>query len=230
MEDPLVMSGTEIAAAAPSAELITGDPRLFNLLYEFNYAPAAYLHPSQRERFLPAVPSPELWEAPRARSALSDLVLGQLKFGDKTNFDASLRHWPLLLLDHERLLRVARHVGAALVGPEARKAMARDEVLRWKSTLGPELYRFAMTAGALLPVPALEPASLARHTPEDLGWGWLDAALSDVPEELLVRARLKYPVTSKPPRVRSKRAGPLAWAVLSTLEKKWCSSFAPKAA
>lgn len=210
--------------------LIADDRKLFRRLYQFNYCPAEYLHPSQRIRFVPHEHAHRLWEAPRARATLSIMILRQLKLSGRVRFDPTLPQWPLLLLDSQRLVRLSRYVAAAVLGPQVRKSVAREDVLRWKRTLTPELYKFSMTVANLLPTPSGEPVLAHGHPIEDLGLGWIDSALSGVPNELVLRTRLKYPASAAPLPVRTHKAKGLVSAVLLLLEQEWCSSFATKAA
>lgn len=211
-------------------ELILGKPWLFSRLYQFNYSPADYLHPSQRERFLPLPQWEELWRSPRARPGLSLYILEKLSLSQRASFDDRLPWWPLFLLDHERLQRLARHVAASVLGPQVRRAMARTEVLRWKEQLGAELHSFAMNGAAFLPEPGLEPAWKSGHSLDSLGYSWIDSALASSSEALLERFRLKYPARCELAPVAQDKAMSMTRAVLKILEKRWHSSFAQKLA
>lgn len=211
-------------------ELVLGKPWLFSRLYQFNYAPADYLHPSQRERILPLDQWEALWRSPRARPGLSLYILEKLSLSQRVSFDDRLPWWPLFLLDHERLQRLAGYVAASVLGPQVRRAMARTEVLRWKEELGTELHSFAMNGAAFLPEPGVEPRWQPGHSIDSLGYSWIDSALSHAPIALLERFRLKYPAGCELAPIAQDKAMSMTRAVLKIQEKRWHSSFAQKLA
>ena len=212
-----------------SSALICESPWLFRELYRFNFAPADYLHPSRRPSFMPALRDPAVWDCSRARPGLSLHILDKTGLAGTSSFDPRIPEWPLLLLDAERLQRLARHIGAAVLGPRVRRAITRAEVLQWKGLLGPQLYQFSMTA-TLFPQPEQEPELEGSHPIESLGYRWIDISLRAAPESLLARSRLKYPDWVEKTSDTSPKAKLLTWAVLRTLERKWYSLFAQRAA
>lgn len=212
---------------ATLTELLMRQPALFRRLYRFNYLPADYLHPELRDEFVPSVVNPMVWSEPRARSALSTLILQKLGLQQRSCMDATLKAWPVVLLDHTRLLRLARHVGAVLLGPRVRSSVSREAVLAWKERLTPPVYQFVMHSASLLPQ-VKSGAAIADDTPvEALGYGWIARSISDAPDELLLRAQLKFPKAAVTPlTVGQARAAQVVMAVSSTLEPRWISSFA----
>jgi hypothetical protein len=216
---------TDPVDTAALAHMALQRPAHFGLLYAFNHRPADYLHASRRARFA-AGAGDRLWEEERARAWLSQWILQQLELSQRTCFDMSCRHWSLALLDAERLLRLARGTGAAIAGPRVRRCVSREQVLAWKSRLTPALYEFAMTTATLLPpAPAAPPA--AEDAPiEEIGFGWIDAALAGAPDALRLRAVLKLPAHVAAVPIDAAAARQFVHSVHSALEPQWCSTFA----
>jgi type III secretion protein K len=216
----------ESVDAVALADMVLQHPAHFGLLYAFNHRPADYLHASRRARFA-AGAGDRLWTDERARAWLSQWILQQLGLSQQTCFDLSCRHWSLALLDAERLLRLARGIGAAIAGPQVRRSVSRDQVLAWKTRLTPALYEFAMTTATLLPPAPAAPPPAAEGTPvEEIGFGWIDAALAGAPEALRLRAELKLPAKVEAVPVDAAAARQFVQSVHSALEPQWCSTFA----
>ena len=168
----------------------------------------------------------EVWDAARARNPLSRFILAELGLEEEVCFDLGRPEWPVALLDAQRLLRLARHIGAVLLAPGLRGSLARHQVLAWKAALTPEAYRFALTSASLLrPAgPVLLPGT--DHPPEAIGYAWIDASLEQAPPALAKRARLKLPEPLQAPETSSETARQLVNLTHSALEPAWFSSFA----
>ncbi len=206
------------------ARLAQQQPWLFNLLAAFNFRPADYVHPTRRLRA--AGPQSEaLWCQPRARSALSALLLRALSLQDRPCADASRGELPQALLEPARLNHLALAVGAVVLGPRIRRSIARADVLRWKEQLTPALYAFATHSAPLLPLQSLLPSEPQDEAPLDLGCAWITASLEDAPEELRERALLKLPADVQRGAIEPARARQVVQCVHSMLEPRWCSSF-----
>ncbi|MGI4847213.1 MAG: SctK family type III secretion system sorting platform protein [Janthinobacterium lividum] len=220
---------TGIAAGTDAAQLralIAHHPDLFRLMYAFNYAPADYLHPARQQQFLPLPLNQRIWETARARRPLSKLILQQIGLAERPCFDPQQRTWPLALLDRMRMLRLARHVGAVLLAPQARRCVSREEVLAWKERLTPSAYQFVMSSASLLPQVKADAAIDENMSVEQLGFAWIASSLDDAPDELLLRVRLKFPPLHTTLPLSRTRAAHVVHAVFSTLESKWISSCA----
>ncbi|MDB5839904.1 MAG: hypothetical protein JWQ23_1856 [Herminiimonas sp.] len=207
-------------------DMIATHPRRFGLLYAFNYRPADYLHPSQRARFAGAGVSEAIWEEPRARRTLSEFILQTLALTERPCFDLAEPAWPTILLDEKRLLRLARHIGAVILGQHVRRSVARDDVLTWKERMTPEAYKFVMTTASLLPHVNAGPAIDDSMAVDALGFSWINASIAGAPDELLVRARLKLPPGPLSLDVPRATACQVVNTVFSVLEPRWFSSFA----
>lgn len=208
------------------ARLIAQQPRLFRMLSRFNYQPADYLHPQRRHEFIDPAVDARIWDEPRARRALSALILASLDLAERPCFEPGHKAWPIALLDGQRLLRLARYVGAVLLGPQARQSMSREEVLAWKEKLTPQAYQFVMNSASLLPQVKSGTDIDSEMPVEMLGYGWIMRCIDDAPPELLLRARLKCPPLGAALPVSTHRATQVVHAVFSTMEPRWISSFA----
>ncbi len=219
---------TEPLDAAALAHMARQRPAHLGLLYAFNHRPADYLHASRRTRFAAGI-GDRLWADERARAWLSQWILQQLDLSQQTCFDLSCRHWAFALLDAERLLKLARGIGAVVCGPQVRRSVSRDQVMAWKSRLTPALYEFTMTTATLLPpVPAAPPP--IEDTPvESIGFGWVGAALAEAPDALRLRAELKLPANVDAVAAEAAAARQFVQSVHSALEPQWCSTFATQA-
>jgi hypothetical protein len=213
----------------PDAELATlfrHSRHMAARLYHFNYEPAAYLHPTRRGLFTRALASDTVWTHPRARAALSVHILDTLGADGRPCFDLAREEWTWLLLDAERLDRLARHTGATLYRKAIVRCIRHEEVDAWKRVLGPDACKFALHGAALLPDFGLPdcaggpPAALAT------AHGWLEAALSEAPGPMSARGRLKLPLTSMDAPADGACARRLVSSLLLILEPSWRSSFA----
>lgn len=212
------------AATDALAALAPRQPWLFGLLVAFNYHPADYVHRTRRA--VAAAPHGDaLWSTPRARTALSAMLLQALSLQDRPCADTSRRELPQALLEPARLERLARAVGAVVLGPLIRRSIARADVLRWKEELTPDVYAFAMQSAPLLPLQALLPCEPDCKPVLDVGCEWIAASLHDAPDELRERALLKLPAEVNLGAVDPARAHQVVQCVHSTLEPRWCSSF-----
>jgi hypothetical protein len=100
-------------------------------LYHFNYQPADYLHPSRRIQFTASIATDAVWHTARARPALSAHILAALGTNSQACFELSYDEWPLVLLDADRLERLARYAAAALHAPVIRRCILHSEVNQW---------------------------------------------------------------------------------------------------
>lgn len=210
------------------ASLAPQQPWLFGRLMSFSYRPADYVHRSRR----PAGTRPgcdALWSQPRARGALSMLLLKALSLQDRPCADPSCPELPQALLDAARLQHLALAVGAVVLAPRIRRGIARADVLRWKEQLTPELYAFAMHSAPLLPLQGLLPGDLPEAAALEIGEEWLAASFDGAVEEVRERALLKLPAGVKRGAVDPIRARQVVQRIHSTLEPRWCSLFATRA-
>ena len=111
-------------------------PLLARRLYQFNFCPADYVHPSRRSSFDGGKLNARVWATPRARAALSLHILRSLDLEDKPCFDTSCTEWPLLLLDAAQLDRLGRHLAAVIFNRSIRHSVRHDEVVMWRARLG----------------------------------------------------------------------------------------------
>ncbi len=204
-------------------QLLSNDPAVARAVWRFNFLPAVDLHPSRRAALLPELPD-QVWHSQRAQPRLSVLVLKRSGLRDTSCFDVPLRQWPLALLSVQRLERVARHVGALVLGVRVRASLARDHVLGWKARLGDDAYRFAMTSASLVPQAKLPLSGLVNEGPAEVGYQLIRAALSDTPGPMCQRVCLKTPIGTDAFAVETVQAGRLVDQVLRIVEAEWVSS------
>jgi hypothetical protein len=225
-EHDMAQDDVQASARRIARGLVARQPALFRRLMIFNYQPASYLHPAWRARFAPPGLAPQVWEQPRSQRPLSKLILASLELEQRPCFDAAQRAWPLALLEGARLERLACHVGAVLLAPQARLSVSREAVLAWKERLTPQAYQFVMSSASLLPS-VKEAADIdAGVSAQALGLEWIASSLAGAPEPLLARVRLKFPPDQSLTAIPRQRATQVVSAVFSTLEPRWVSSFA----
>ena len=220
------MTGDSMDAASPLPALIGNRPELFRLLVAFNFRPADYLHPTRRACFFAGGMHDAVWNEVRAHAPLSRFILVEMGLEQEACFDLARPEWPAALLDEGRLLRLARHIGAVLLAPNAQRSLARQQVLEWKAKLTPEAYRFALDSASLLSPAGPVPAPAPGLSPEAIGYGWIDASLAQAPHALAARARLKLPAASAAPQAAPRTVRHLVNLIHSALEPAWFSSFA----
>ncbi len=201
-------------------------PDVIRRLLAFNFLPADYLHPSRRYVFTDVDISSEVWRQSRARKTLSSLILQQLKLEAKPCLDSGHWEWTVALLDMESMERLARHLGATILGPTIRRSVSRTEVMHWNDTITPAVYKFVMASASLLKTPQIDLAPLEEETPESIGYSWILRCLASGPEELVERAQLKLPFDTAAAETSTHIAREFVLSVLSALEPKWCSTFA----
>jgi hypothetical protein len=211
----------DIRTAYPLTALLAASPLLARYLYAFNFCPANYLHPTQRQQFGGDMLSEQVWQAQRARAALSAHILKTLGLEDEPCFDLHQREWPLILLDADRLGRLQRHVSALVFSPVIRRSIVHAEVVAWKKRLGPDAYKFALNGTSLLPRMQLPKTAGHPSEAEAVGYGWIEAAMSTATEAILRRAKLKLPFHRIVPATDAAGAQRLVYALLSILEPEW---------
>ncbi|MFH0787906.1 MAG: SctK family type III secretion system sorting platform protein [Pseudomonadota bacterium] len=125
------------------------DP-LLPLIYEFNFWPGRYIHPSWLEGLIENDLFNRLKESRRAGQRLSPVIL--LKFGlDRScffNFEDPLRR--LALLNGEALLKLVYLAGVSVHAGEISRVIEREAVLSLKKSLGEEPYLFALKRAPFL--------------------------------------------------------------------------------
>ena len=211
----------KLAVPHPLTALLGSSPKLASDIYAFNFCPADYVHPTDREQFGGALVSDEIWRARRARAALSAHILKKMGLDKQPCFDLSHPEWPLVLLDASKLNRLQRHIMAFVFSPMVRHSIMHQEVIAWKTRLGPDAYKFALNGTTLLPRLELPKAALHAARAEELAYGCIEAAMSTAVEPLLLRARLKLPCSRIKPDTDAASAKRLVYALLSILEPEW---------
>jgi hypothetical protein len=206
-------------------ELVRRFPRELPALIEFNYNLAADMHGSHRDTLMPEIPA-NIFSVTRCVPRISSLLLRRVGLLEFPCFDIPNPHWPLALLSVSRLERIARHVGALVLGIRVRSSLSRDHVLAWKARLGEEAYRFAMNSASLVQAGRLPLVELSSDAPEEIGYRVILAGLADAPETLSRRACLKIPRGLGPADIETEKANRLLKNVMGIVEAEWYSSFA----
>ena len=204
------------------------NPAVFRLLCEFNFLPAVYLHPTRRPDFFDNTLPDKVWTCSRVWPRLSALMLEQLGLQEEIQFSLPSQQHSFVLLPPIRLVRLAQHIGAILLGSQIRSSLARDEVLRWRERLGQEAFDFAMNRARLLPSAHLAHDSKGATDVASIGFGVLVRCLSDLPKGISQRTLLKMPTGSVAADIDPKHAKQLVQSVMLTLEGEWRSLFLVK--
>ncbi len=197
---------------------------LRRLMFQFNFLPAAYLHPSYRESFFPGMPE-RIWEVPRILGKLSSLILRKLEYPEPV-LKPDHWGWPVALLPQTRLVRLASLIGAISVRDQVRSSLARDHVMSWKRKLGIDAYQFAMTSASLLPSVCADDMGSGEISPEAIGYSVISASIQTMPNPMLERVRLKLPRTFESLEFDPLKARRILTSVLDISEGKWSSSHA----
>lgn len=196
-------------------------PLLAQRLYKFNFCPADYVHPSRRSGFDGGKLHGRVWETPRARAALSRHILRCLGIEDKACFDLSHPEWMLLLLEPAQLGRLQRHLAAVIFNRLIRHSVLHDDVVKWRSRLGVDAYKFALNGFNLLPKSVLVQTDHEVAQLEAVSYGLIEAAMATAPEPIRSRAILKLPDISVPPESGNDGIRKLVNALMSILEPEW---------
>ncbi|WP_053076647.1 SctK family type III secretion system sorting platform protein [Caenimonas sp. SL110] len=219
------IAGTSVEAQR-LARQVGSHAQLIRAICTFNQNPADYIDDSRRPDFFAQPAGDALWKCERARRHLSQHILERV--GAEPCLETMQPEWPVALLDRPQLDRLARHVSAAIVGPRVRRALSRVEVIRWREWLSSEAHEFALTRASLLPFHADAGHSPETTTAEHLGHAWIVAASKRWHTAIARRFMLKLPAGSykEVEAIDGALASRLVISVLSTLETRWCSSFA----
>lgn len=198
-------------------------PNFGRVVYEFNYRPASYLHPSRRADLLPDLPA-RLWTLSRLQDRLSLEVLDRAGIDGSPCMDVPNAAWVLALLPTERVSRLASHIGALAAGARVRASLSREQVLGWKAKLGKDAYRFAMTSASLLAIGKLPELALE---PVELGYGLIATVAQDMPDGIRERFMLKLPLATTIVAMDKEVARRLVQTAINIIEGEWCSFIAP---
>lgn len=206
-------------------QMLKQSPEFAASIVAFNWNPANYLHPSQRQQCLPDIPT-TVWEQPHLSGRLSELLLARLGLREKSFIETSSDFWPIALLSTDRLQRLALHIGALMLGMRVRASLSRDHVLAWKKKLGEEAYRFAMNSAALLPAGKVPLVNSQDEEVGELGASLIMAALAKTPEAFQRRVVLKFSKQIVALDLDPDKAAQLMNMVARIVEGEWFSSFA----
>ncbi len=213
----------DVAAAGLKAALSRW-PQFAPALYEFNFRAAAYVHPVRRSSLLPELPEC-LWQSSRLQDRLSIQVLERAGIRSDPCFELPEAGWVLALLSTMRLERLAKHIGALVVGTSVRSSLSREQVLGWKQKLGGDAYRFAMTSASLLAIGHLP--DLREQDPVNLGYALIAGEANLMPANMRERFLLKLPLQLPQPALDEDSARRLVQTAVNVIEGEWCSSIAP---
>ncbi len=204
--------------------LLASGAELRRAILEFNFRPALYLHPSRRVLYFPEIAT-SVWDNPRTCERLSAIILKDLKWPNPF-IEVNYWGWNLALLSQNNLRRLARHISAVSLRHKVRASLAREHVLSWKQKLGLDAYKFAITSASLLPALGIDDAQFGEFSPDEMGYGVICAAISEMPEEMLKRMQLKLPDNCAQIYMDSVKARKIISTILYLSEGKWFSSHA----
>lgn len=115
-------------------------------VWEFNYKPERYIHKS----WLNSLPNSDIIEKliendeKDSSTRLSHFLMSQLGFNGSFYFDFTDPFTQVALWDCEKLEKLIFHTGVVFYGDEISKLIVRDHVLKYRKSLGDELYHFAL--------------------------------------------------------------------------------------
>ena len=204
--------------------LLAASPDFARLLLHFNYCPAEYLHVSHRNQLNLGQLADCVWQTRRSLPPISAYILDQLCLQEKICLDPSYSEWPLVLLSPARLKRLQQYVAAVLYAETIRLCLLPEDIIRWRTILGYDAYKFALTGTKLLPQLRLRSYTDIDDV-ETVSNSWISAAMSTAPEAISIRAKLKIPVLTNIKGIELQKAHRLMFSLLSILEPKWCSFF-----
>ncbi len=204
---------------------LTKNRHVFRELLNFNYSPGSYLHESHQKTFFGEKFDEKAWICSRSLARISDYLLEVSDLKKNPIVDFPTRDWNFLLLPVPRFFRVARHIGAIVLGSLIRSSIAREEVLSWKRKLGEDVFSFAMSRGMFLPATGLKPDKSVFVDVERLGFQVMMASFAFAPECVSKRALLKIPAGVTAAKLEQKSAEHLVNSVVFLLENEWHSLF-----
>ncbi len=194
------------------------------LIFQFNFLPAIYLHPTQREIFFPGMPE-KIWDCSSVLGKLSTIILRKLEYPEPI-LKPDHWGWSVALLPNDRLARLASLIGAISFRNQVRSSLARDHVMSWKRKLGADAYQFAMTSAALLPSLEIDAIRSSEISPEAVGYSVIHASVQAMPESMIERVQLKLPQTFERMELDPLKSRRILASVLDISEGKWSSSHA----
>ncbi len=136
-------------------------------VWEFNYKPESYVHPS----WVADLPNADLLQklinedSSKKSTRLSHHLMSQLGFDGKFYFDFSDPITKLALWSGNDLQNLVYHLGILFYFDDIRHKIARNEVRQYRAELGNELYGFALTGALLLKKKQLKQVILPASMP-----------------------------------------------------------------
>ena len=121
-------------------------------VWEFNYKPERYVH----KTWLDSLPNSDIIakliqnDERESSSRLSHYLMSQLGFNGNFYFDFTDPFTQIALWDCERLEKLIMHTGAVFYGDEVNKLILRDDVLKYRKSMGDELYHFSLSSSSRL--------------------------------------------------------------------------------
>lgn len=170
---------------------------LVSRLLEFNLLPSRTLHPGQVDQLTPPEGMAGASEAVRhvLHRHWSKRLLNRLGANAASVIDLDEPTLPLALASPPQLMRLARDLGIALIGPSLRRIIEREQVLKARSELGEHGMGWALEGA-----PALMSGMEDAHSWLQAGWaqaadrlgcGMLAQAWHDAPAPIRERANWK---------------------------------------
>lgn len=207
--------------------LINHSPVLAKRIFHFHYCVAEYLHHSWREKFDLHYLHNEIWGKKRALPGLSAHILEVTSLTNEFSFSVEHQEWHIVLLDASRLRRLHRYLTASLFATEIRRMLCQDDVIRWRSMLGHDAYKFALHGSKFLSQDYDMAVSNKMTDADTTAFSWLRASFRSAPEAIKARALLKLPLEKEEDvdGVDPVQAFNLVHSLLLILEQKWCSLF-----
>ncbi len=169
-------------------------------VWEFNYKPERFVHQS----WVSNLPNADLLQklinedSSQKSTRLSHHLMSQLGFNGKFYFDFSDPITKLALWQANDLQRLVYHVGILFYFDDIRHKIARDEVRKYRSELGSDLYNFALVRAPKLKKKQLKQVALPSSMPIKqkvlvAGLISLFTAMKGYPVPLLKRLVVKLP-------------------------------------
>lgn len=177
----------------------SSNKKLSNLVWEFNFRPDNYIHPS----WLSAMPDGELIRKlvgkHRGAERVVQHLMGRLGLENQVFFNFSSSLAKMALWPAEDLEALVLHAGAVMIRDQVQRAVSRDDVMKIRNDIGDDLYLFIQRRVPMVmrrPPAGLElPQSMPLRDRMILG-GMLcfNEAFMEFPLALRKRLMIKLPI------------------------------------
>jgi hypothetical protein len=179
--------------------LIEGRFQLFELVCQFNYNVAEYVHPSHLEGIINKELLDVISKDRTARTDMAKILLTRFELNDSPCFDFTSPRTRLALISEVTLQKLYFYVGAALLHERITRIISKDALNQLREQLGKNVYFFAIKRAPFLVSEKPKLESLETSSPDvfiDLirvAGECIACCLSGEPVSVTRRFALKFP-------------------------------------